>query len=43
VMALRTVGVSDEKIFTILSQLRGQKNYTSVGEIERALDLLQKE
>ncbi len=37
------MGVPDEKIFSILSHLRQQKNYTSVGEVQRALDILNKE
>jgi len=37
------MGIQDEKIFSILSHLRQQKNYSSVGEVERALDILNKE
>ena len=43
VESLMQLGISDEKIISTLQYLKTQKNNTSVGEVDRALDLLDKE
>lgn len=43
VAALRQLGVADSKIFQVLSSLRQARNYTSVGEVEKALDWINQE
>lgn len=43
VEALRQLGVADTQIFSVLSSLRQSKNYTSVGEVEKALDWINRE
>lgn len=37
------MGYSEEKVRNALQYLKKQKNYTPVGEVERAMDLIQKE
>ncbi len=43
VEAMRQLGLADEKIFQVLSSLRQAKNYTSVGEVQKALDWINME
>ena len=42
VNALLNMGYSENKVFDVLTHLKQQKNYTPVGEIDKAIDLLTK-
>lgn len=41
--ALQQLGIADNKIIDVLRQLRNKPNYTSLGEVEKALDILEAE
>lgn len=43
VTALQQMGYTDERIASALRHLRQQKNYTSLGEVDKAIELLTKE
>lgn len=40
---LQTLGISDDKIISHLSYLKSQKNYTSYGEVDKVLELIERE
>lgn len=37
------MGIPDSKIFSVLSSMRQYKNYTSLGEVGQALDIMENE
>ena len=41
--ALQQLGITDAKIIEVLTKLRNKPNYTSLGEVEKALDILEEE
>lgn len=41
--ALQKLGIPDDTILRVLEKLRLDKNYTSLGEVDKALDMIHNE